>query len=132
MKSMIRKTTVREIRKSFGRFFAIFAIVALGVGFFSGLKVSKQTMLHTGNRYISEQNLFDFRLLSTIGFNEEEVEAFSKQTDILQASGAYTTDILYLNEAGNESVLKVHSITPNINELSLTAGRLPETAQECR
>ena len=131
MKSMIRKTTVREIRKSFGRFFAIFAIVALGVGFFSGLKVSKQTMLHTGNRYISEQNLFDFRLLSTIGFNEEEVEAFSKQTDILQASGAYTTDILYLNEAGNESVLKVHSITPNINELSLTAGRLPETAQEC-
>lgn len=131
MKSMIRKTTVREIRKSFGRFFAIFAIVALGVGFFAGLKVSKQTMLHTGNRYISEQNLFDFRLLSTIGFNVEEVEAFSKQTDILQASGSYTTDILYLNEVGNESVLKVHSITSNINELSLTAGRFPETAQEC-
>lgn len=43
MKSMINKTTIREIRLSFGRWFAILAIVALGVGFFVGLKITKRT-----------------------------------------------------------------------------------------
>lgn len=36
MKSMMRRTTFREIKNSFGRFAAILAIIALGVGFFSG------------------------------------------------------------------------------------------------
>ena len=35
---MLRKSTFREIRTSLARYLAIFAIVALGVGFFSGLK----------------------------------------------------------------------------------------------
>lgn len=33
MKSTILKTTLREIRESLGRYMAILAIVALGVGF---------------------------------------------------------------------------------------------------
>lgn len=131
MKSMMRKTTVREIRKSFGRFFAIFAIVALGVGFFSGVKVTKQTMLHIANRYFLDNNFFDFRLLSTIGFQEKEVEEFLKQSNVMAAVGAYSTDVLSLNESGNETVLKVHSITQGINELSLLAGRMPQRADEC-
>ena len=45
MKSTIFKTTVREIRESLGRYMAILAIVALGVGFFTGLKVTKPAML---------------------------------------------------------------------------------------
>lgn len=38
MKSTIFKTTVREIRESLGRYMAILAIVALGVGFFTALR----------------------------------------------------------------------------------------------
>lgn len=34
MKSMMWKTTLREIKQSMGRYLAILAIVALGVGFF--------------------------------------------------------------------------------------------------
>ena len=34
MKSMMKKTTLREIRESLGRYLAIMAIVALGVGLF--------------------------------------------------------------------------------------------------
>ncbi len=34
-----RKNNRRELRHSLGRFLAIVAIVALGVGFFAGLKV---------------------------------------------------------------------------------------------
>ena len=74
MKSLLRKSTVREIKESFGRFFAIFAIIALGVGFFSGVKITKQTMVNTINQYLKEKNFFDFHLLSTIGFEEEDIE----------------------------------------------------------
>ena len=54
MKSMMRKTTLREIKQSFGRFFAIFAIVALGVSFFAGLKVTKKVMTGSADKYLKD------------------------------------------------------------------------------
>ena len=42
---MLKKSTFREIRTSLARYLAIFAIVALGVGFFSGLKDCKESMV---------------------------------------------------------------------------------------
>ena len=53
---------------------AIFAIIALGVGFFTGLKASKPAMMETGVTYVEEQKLFDYRLLSTWGFEKEEID----------------------------------------------------------
>lgn len=128
---MIKRTTLREIRQSFGRFFAIFSIIALGVGFFSGLKVSKQVMVHTGDRYLSKMQLFDLRLISTIGFEEADIEAFSSMEEVRTVAGAYSADILYQSASGNESVLKAHSITEGVNGLKLVAGRMPEQAGEC-
>lgn len=40
-------------------------------------------------------------------------------------------DILYINEAGNEGVLKAHSLMEHINGLEILAGRMPENATEC-
>ena len=57
-----------------GRYLAILAIIALGVGFFSGLKVTKPGMVETGNKYLREHNFYDFRLLSSIGFDADAVE----------------------------------------------------------
>ncbi len=51
---MLKKTTLREIRNSFGRYIAILAIVALGVGFFSGLKVTREAMVTTADDYLKE------------------------------------------------------------------------------
>ena len=50
-KSGMRKTTVREIGHSLGRYLAMMAIIALGVGFFSGLKAIKPAMIDMANRY---------------------------------------------------------------------------------
>ena len=47
MKSGMWKSTVREIKQSFGRFMAIFAITALGVSLFAGLKVIQTAMVKT-------------------------------------------------------------------------------------
>ena len=67
MNSGMIKTTIREIRGSLGRYMAILAIVTLGVALFSGLKATTPAMIETQNTYLSEQNFFDFRLLSTVG-----------------------------------------------------------------
>ena len=72
MRSMIWKSTFREIKESLGRFLAILAIVALGVGFFAGLKVTQPAMLKTAQRYFDKTALYDYRLISTVGFSEDE------------------------------------------------------------
>ena len=61
------KLTLREIRRSLGRFLAIAAIVALGVGFFCGLRLTKTAMVRTLDAYAEAQQMYDFRLVSTIG-----------------------------------------------------------------
>ena len=52
MKSTIMKTTLREIRESLGRYVAILAIVALGVGLYVGLTVTTPDMLAAGENYL--------------------------------------------------------------------------------
>lgn len=131
MKSMMRKTTLREIKQSFGRFFAIFAIVALGVSLFSGLKVTKEVMTGSADKYLKEGQFFDYRLLSTLGFEEEDVEAFAAKEDVRAAEGAVSADIIVIGGNDNESVIKAHSMTENVNSPAVIAGRLPEQADEC-
>ena len=130
MRSMIWKSTFREIRESLGRFLAILAIVALGVGFFAGLKVTQPAMLETAQRYFDKTSLYDYRLISTVGFSEDEVETIQKQKDVRAAEGAVTFDII-CESGGKERVIKMHSITENVNRLVLVDGKLPENASEC-
>lgn len=127
----IWKSTLREIKESFGRFIAILAIVALGVGFFAGLKVTRAAMVETTGNYLAEQNFYDYRLLSTMGFEQEEVEYLQQQAGVRGAEGAVSFDIICQDTAGNESVMKVHSITENLNRLVVLKGRMPESADEC-
>ena len=122
---------MREIRQSLGRYLAIFAIVAMGVGFFAGLKITRQVMITSANAYLEEKQLYDFRLLSTLGFEDEDVQTLSSKEDIRFVEGAVAADILYFNQQGNEDVIKAHSLLQNINGLEVVAGRLPQQATEC-
>ena len=130
MSSGMIKTTVREIRGSLGRYMAILAIVMLGVGLFTGLKATTPAMLATESTYLTEQNFFDFRLLSTLGFSQESVDALTQLKDIADAEGAISVDaICILGEMGE--IYKFHTIPQKINRVVLTAGRMPERADEC-
>lgn len=91
-KNAWEKNKRREITGSMGRYMAILAIVALGVGFFSGLKVTKSAMLTTGNEYIDESEMYDFRLLSTLGIEDADVDYFSALDGVTVAEGAYSVD----------------------------------------
>ena len=124
------KMLLRSIRASLGRYLAILAIVALGVGFFAGLKCSMPAMVSTADAYLRQQRMYDFRLLSTLGFAPEDVTAFDGMEGVEEAEGAYFTDAAA--ESGEERwVVHFASVTERVAMPLLTAGRMPENAGEC-
>lgn len=131
MKKSLLKSALREIKSSFGRYIAIMGIVALGVGFFSGLMVSQEAMLKTGDTYLNAQHFYDFRLMSTLGFDDDDVQAVRDEGVVTAADGAYQIDALVSDGGDEERVGRVHSLTENVNQVSLKEGRLPEKDNEC-
>ena len=127
--SAFEKNSWREIRRTLGRYVAILAIIALGVGFFSGLRVMRQAMVQTGDDYLRKQKFYDFRLLSTMGFTQRDVEAVSELEGVALAEGAVSGDFLIVDEEGTETVWKALMIT-EVNAPALTAGRMPAKADE--
>ena len=126
----LKKSTLREIKSSLARFIAIFAIVALGVGFFSGLRITKTDMLKTGSGYIADHAMYDFRLVSSLGFTDESAKNAATTAGVRYAEGEISADVL-LEADGADAAVSVHSLPKNISTLSLCSGRLPEKAGEC-
>lgn len=110
---------------------AILLIVALGVGFFSGLKIAHEAMVYTANLYFRDLNLYDYHLLSTIGFDEESVDALAKKEGVAQVEGSKSLDLLVNTADGAEHVMKLISVPEKVNLLQITEGRMPEQADEC-
>ena len=124
------KTILRSIRMTLPRFIAIFAIIALGVGFFAGLKVTTPSFVHTADVYTKDYAMFDFKFLSTIGFEEEDIDEIAKRTNCV-VEGSYTADCAaFLGDSVSADTVRFLSITKNVNKLKLEAGRMPEKPDE--
>ncbi len=122
---------LRAIGRSFARYLAILSIVALGVGFFAGLKSSCPVMLQTASEYWEAQVFSDFTLLSSLGFTEADVEALSARWDTLRAAeGGFFSDA-WLSLDGERAVYHVMSLPEKVDLPALTLGRLPEAPDEC-
>ncbi len=91
---MIIKSTLREIRTSLARYLAIFAIVALGVGFFSGLKVCKACMTKTADTYLKEHGMYDYVLMSSYGIDDESVRIAEAEDGVTGAEGSVQIDVM--------------------------------------
>ena len=125
-----RKNNRREWLRTLGRFFAIVAIVALGVGFFTGLRLARPAMAKTGADYIEETNLYDFQLRSTLGFTEEDAAYFAALDGVETVEPSVSADLLTMFR-DREVVFATQALLPTLNQPALTAGRMPETADEC-
>ena len=125
-----RKNNRREWLRTLGRFFAIVAIVALGVGFFTGLRLARPAMAKTGADYIEETNLYDFQLRSTLGFTEEDAAYFAALDGVETVEPSVSADLLTMFR-DREVVFATQALLPTLNQPVLTAGRMPEAADEC-
>ena len=125
-----RKNNRREWLRTLGRFFAIVAIVALGVGFFTGLRLARPAMVKTGADYIERTNLYDFQLRSTLGFTEEDAAYFAALDGVETVEPSVSADLLAMFR-DREVVFTTQELLPTLNQPVLTAGRMPEAADEC-
>ena len=139
MNNSIRKDTLREIKKSLGRFLSIFAIVAIGVAFFSGINVGSPDMKITADKYYDDYNFMDIQLISTLGFTNEDIKAINEVDGIKGIYPTYSMDVIS-NIKNVETVLRVHGLpkyedTKNnenyINKVKIVEGRYPEKSNEC-
>mgnify|MGYP001107309429 FL=1 len=138
MRKAVFKDFIRNIKESLGRFFAIMAIVAIGVAFFAGVTASSGDMKHSSDSYYDEYNMNDIRILSSIGFTSQDIEAVSKVSGVKAVYKTNTHDVL-VDYDGRENVAHISGIPVGkasdddsyINQLRIKEGRLPQNDKEC-
>lgn len=138
MRKAVFKDFIRNIKGSLGRFFAIMAIVAIGVAFFAGVTASSGDMKYSSDSYYDEYNMNDIRILSSIGFNSQDIEAVSKVSGVKAVYKTNTQDVL-VDYDGRENVAHISGIPVGkasdddsyINQLRIKEGRLPQNDKEC-
>ncbi len=130
MNQNLLKMLLRSIKSTIGRYLAILAIVALGVGFFAGLKSSEPSMRGTAANYLQQQNMYDFQLMSSLGISEENVEALGELDFVRLAEGAYNLDAL-VQRGDKQEAFKFLSLPEEVCLPVLLEGRMPEGPGEC-
>lgn len=147
--SAFAKGVLRSIRGSLGRFLAIMGIVALGCGFYAGLQMCGPNMRLAADRYYDETQLWDLRVVSTLGFKDADVKRIASTEGVSAAVASHTVDVMA--RLGNEQVaVRISSLGsktattltaadaggrpgggPVVNRLILREGRWPTSAEEC-
>lgn len=131
-RNMMAKNLRRSILRSLGRYIAIAMIIALGAGMFVGLRSTKMDMVATGQEYMDEQNMFDLRLLSTYGWNHDQLSAIAALDGIEDAEGVFYSDLIVAGKDGADAdVFRFYTIPERIDRLTLLEGRMPEAPDEC-
>ena len=131
MNRTLIKNLLRLIKTSMSRFFAVSAIVSIGVAFFTGVSGSADIMGVSVDQYSDTLNLKDITIYSNYGFDDEDVAAVMKAEGVLDAQGSKFTDVIGVY--GNDTrVTRIHSISANqrINDFVLVSGRMPENEHE--
>ena len=131
MSSVLFKDFFKEIKNTFNRFISIFAIVALGVGLFAGLKVSSRVMKKSADAYYDGLNFYDLRLVSTVGFTEDDVVELRKYGELSEVEATHTTDALFDSDVGQLSLRVFEKDAGSIDSFLLTEGTFPEKSDEC-
>lgn len=130
MTKPFQKNIWRSITGSFGRYLAILLIIMLGVAFLTGLRLTRPAMIETATEYLEQTALYDLRLISTIGFDDDDVAAAAGCDGVTAAEGSVSTDFLWT--VGDEDrVLHARTLTGSLNLPELQEGRLPQAANEC-
>lgn len=126
------KNIAKEFKTSFGRFIAIMAIVALGVGFLIGIMQATPDMKDTMSDYYIDNNAYDVSVKGVYGLSEEDVQAVAALDEVEAAEGVISTDVV-LDQSGSEMVGRIiglDSLQGGLNRLTELEGSWPARAPE--
>ena len=131
-KNVMGNNLTKSILRSIGRYLAIVLIIALGSALFVGLLMTREDMVQTGQVFADEQNMFDLRLVSSLGWTEEQIEEMQSLEGLVDLEATnYQDAIVRLGEGEEDMVFRFHSIPERINRVALRGGRMPESPDEC-
>lgn len=149
-RSAFNKTILRSIRESLGRFLAIVGIVALGCGFYAGLQMSGPLMRSNVDDYYTGTNLYDIRLVSSLGFTDADARRVAATGGVESVMPAISCDAMARmghtqiavrvssinveaaregEQVGTSTVLSQNS--SYLNRVILQEGRWPKGRGEC-
>ncbi|WP_255467430.1 FtsX-like permease family protein [Raoultibacter phocaeensis] len=111
---------MRSISHSLGRFLAIAAIVALGTGFYAGLRMTAPDMELSADAYYDGTALYDIRVLSTMGLTDDDVESLGAVEGVRAVMPAYEVDAMSLVN-GEQTTMRIHSLDVAAAEQSDTS-----------
>lgn len=134
MRRTYGKNFLRTVKETFGRFAAIFAIVALGVGFLAGLLSSTPDMRYSFDKYFDDSSMYDIRVLGSLGLKDGDVAALRALDGVENVQAGYIADVLMSSGKDNDYTARLHSFELRdgmINRPELTSGRFPEKSGEC-
>ena len=121
----------RTIKGSLARFLAIAGIVALGCGFFAGLKMASPDMQEAAHTFYANQHLYDLRVISTLGLSEKDVQALASVEGVEAVMPSRTVDVM-ATLTSSQSTARVSSFRPGeLNQPTVVEGRLPQGPYEC-
>ena len=121
----------RTIKGSLARFLAIAGIVALGCGFFAGLKMASPDMQEAAHTFYANQHLYDLRVISTLGLSEKDVSALTSVEGVETVMPSRTVDVM-ATLTSSQSTARVSSFRPGeLNQPIVVEGRLPQGPYEC-
>ena len=129
MKNRILSNSTRTIKKTFPRFLSLIVMSLLGVMVFVGLLATSPDMLHTIDNYYDDKNVYDIKLLSSMGLIEDDINILKNIKNIKEVEGIYSTDVL-LSSDNNEYVVSISSIPSKINLIELVEGKIPTQDNE--
>ena len=136
MKNAMLKNAFAEMKKTKSRFLSIFGIIAIGTGFFAGLLQSAPAMKVSSDHYYDRTSLSDIRLVSTYGFDDNDIDALKKGLPDVDVYPGYFTDAYVNTDSGEKKVARVYSLDKTgennpYSSLQIVDGRLPEKENEC-
>lgn len=143
------KNIAKEFKTSFGRFIAIMAIIALGVGFLIGVTQATPDMKNTMSTYLIDNQAYDIDVKGTFGLTQGDLDALLALKDdngdllVESVTPVISTDAVVT--AGEHEVVgrfigienlkeyvnaDAESEGGNLNTLTLLEGEWPDAAGE--
>ena len=121
------------------RFISFFGIIMLGVMMLTGLMSVGPDMRRAQRVYFEQQNLFDLRVVSTLGLNEEDIEAIAATEGVSAVMPVKSVDCTATIQKSDVLTIRIQQLPPdpaaeteeNMNRVVLLEGRMPEAEGEC-
>ena len=101
----------------------------LGVGFFVGIKITSPDMLVTIDDYLDDRNVYDLKITSTLGFNDDNIKAIEELKSVGQVKLIHSKDQVAIIDK-EEYAIKFIEVHSKMNKITITKGRLPQKKNE--